>query len=455
MGMLSIRHSIFWRLLSAFMLIILVSIALSSSIEFMMTKSELPHLLTSLRTRNIAQILSSAYTRDRSWINLRDEIDRINRVENTDADETFSVRIVVRDLSGKTLYNSFSDLVLLENRPLIEGDSVNIIDTETSEVAGTVSLYISRHYLEQETSKYLFALFRARFFQGLISFFVLIIAAVFFSRRITAPITSLTKATQSIAQTGKVSLLTVNSSDELGQMSESFNRMILALENQKKLRRRLISDVSHEINTPLTVIRLEARGLKDHLVPLESASQRIIGEIDKLDNLVQDLDWLAETDSGEFQINPEICSPGRLVTDEVERWKFKAEIAGVSLSLLPMAPDIPDMNLDAGRIGQAIGNLISNGLKYTESGGFLEVGCFCESGSVHISVKDNGAGIAPENIPFLFERFYRVESSRERSSGGRGLGLSIVKQIVELHKGEVSVDSSPGQGSCFTISLPL
>jgi len=455
MGVLIFRKSIFWRLLSAFTVIILISILLSSTVEFMITRSELPQLLTSIKTRNMALILSSAYTRDKGWNSLKNEIDRIDRGENVKSSKLLLMRVVVKDLAGNTLYNSFSDLVYLENLPLIKGDSMDILDLDTMRTTGTVITYISRSYLDQETSKFLLSIFKARLLQGFLSFCILVIAAVFLSRRISAPISTLTKATRSIAQRAQVSLLPVKSADELGQLSESFNRMILSLETQKKLRRQLIRDVSHEISTPMTVIRLEARGLQDQMVSSDEASMRIIGEIDKLGNLVQDLDWLAETDSGEFQISPEPCSVGTLVTEEMERWAFKAEMAGVSLFLLPLPACLPLLNIDATRMSQAVGNLIGNGLKFTSPGGFLELRCSKNDDSVNISVRDNGSGIAPENLPFLFERFYRVESSRERSSGGRGLGLSIVKQIVELHHGGIQVDSTPGQGSCFTISLPL
>ena len=142
----------------------------------------------------------------------------------------------------------------------------------------------------------------------------------------------MTDATQAIAQ-GESANLPVTSSDELGKMSEAFNRMTAALETQRELRRRLINDVAHELNTPLSVIRLEARGLGDGLQTPERASENIIEEVNRLRGLVTDLNWLAETDHGEFRLAFEPCSVHELLTAEVERWQPQSQAKQVELSL--------------------------------------------------------------------------------------------------------------------------
>ncbi|MBF9015150.1 MULTISPECIES: cell wall metabolism sensor histidine kinase WalK [unclassified Oceanispirochaeta] len=446
--------SIFWRLLTAFIFIIIVSILISTSIEYMTSKSQLPHLLTEIRSQTIAQILSSSYTRDKGWENLQQEISRLEKDGYSESPVNISMRIVVKDISGNTLYNSFSNLVNLGKFSLIEGESVHILDLDKSEIIGTVTIYIRREFLKQETTRYLYSLIKPRIIQGLISIIILVFVAALMSRRIAVPIIALTRATQNISETGETSLIPVKTSDELGQMTYSFNQMILSLGAQKQLRENLIRDLSHEINTPLSVIRLEAKGLNNKLVSPEKASAQIIKEVDKLSNLVNDLDWLIESDSGLIKLDLETCSPGLLIQSEVERWQLKAEMESISLELSVLPPGLPEIRIDKVRMSQVLGNLIENGLKYSPAGSRLVVECYEENNDVVISVCDNGSGIAAEDIPLIFERFYRGEKSGEMNKEGRGLGLSIVKQIVEIHQGRVRVESVDREGSCFYIYLP-
>jgi signal transduction histidine kinase len=174
-----------------------------------------------------------------------------------------------------------------------------------------------------------------------------------------------------------------------------------------------------------------------------------------LSNLVYDLNWLAETDSGDLRLDMAPHSLSHLLTTEVERWQFPAQAAEVELKLLPLPPDLPTLQMDAVRISQALGNLIQNGLQHTPAGGSVTVQCRVENGWIETAVSDTGPGIPSQELPFLFERFYRTDLSRQRSSGGRGLGLAIAKQIVEAHQGRIWAESELGKGSCFRFSLPV
>jgi len=198
---------------------------------------------------------------------------------------------------------------------------------------------------------------------------VAVLLALLFARCITAPVTALTEVTKSIVESGAPQLLPVTSSDELGQMSSSFNQMMTPLQTQRDLRKRLIGDVSHELNTPLSVIRLEAKALRDELQSPTDAADHITSEVDTLSGLVHDLNWLPEADAGAFQLELGSHSVVQLLTAEVERWKLPAQLAGVRLDLLPLPPDLPAIQIDRARISQALGNLIQNGLQYTSAGG--------------------------------------------------------------------------------------
>ena len=221
-------------------------------------------------------------------------------------------------------------------------------------------------------------------------------------------------------------------------MSAAFNRMTSTLEAQRDLRRRLINDVSHELNTPLSVIQLEAKGLRDGLQTPESASDHIIKEVDRLRGLVTDLDWLAETDQGELRLTLEATSIYELLTAEVGRWQPQSQARQVELSL-HVSGDLPNMDIDRMRMSQALGNVLSNAIRYTQAGGNIVLRAGLESGdALVISVIDDGIGIPAEDLPNVFDRFYRTDQSRSRGIGGTGLGLAITQAIVEAHGGALS-----------------
>jgi len=444
--------TLFFEILKSFILIILLTIFLSTAIEFLSTKEELPGLLTEVRTKNIAHFLGAAYTRGKGWDTLTDEIVWIEQ-DKVYSSNIPSMRIIVRNNEGKTLYNSFSQLSLTNDSPLVEGVSYPVMDFSTGEIAGTITAYIEKNYLERETGDYIISLLIPRLLQGGITILVALIAASLLSRRITKPITALTNAAEVISTEEESPLLPVETIDELGRMSESFNRMIHSLETQKKLRKRLISDISHEILTPLNLIRLEARGLLDGItLPLKGAPL-IIEEVDQMKHLIEDLDWLAETDSGEYKLKRQILDIGPLISKEVKNWTLKGNLEGKKVHLADLPKELQLLNIDPVRFSQALGNLIENALKYSYEKSLVEISCSIEGDLTVISVKDEGKGIAPEDKPYLFERFYRVDPARTPHKGGRGLGLAIVKQIIELHGGQVWFTSIKNKETTFFISL--
>ena len=210
------------------------------------------------------------------------------------------------------------------------------------------------------------------------------------------------------------------------------------------------------LNTPLTVIQLEARGLRDGLQTPESASDHIIQEVDRLRGLTTDLDWLAETDSGELRLALETSSVHELLTTEVDRWQPQSQVRQVELSM--EAPDdLPGMELDWMRMSQGVGNVVSNAIRCTEAGGSVVLRAWLEGEEVlAISVTDDGIGIGAADLPHVFDRFYRTDQSRTRGIGGTGLGLAITRAIVEAHGGQIAVASDgPGQGVTVTFRLPL
>ena len=365
------------------------------------------------------------------------------------------VRVVIVGVDGRVLKDNFSELPPGTSALDLDGHRETVFDLSKDQPVGYVYVDVDRELLSTESHGFLSTLLYITAIGGTLTVGVAILLAAWLSKRITAPVTALTEATQAIAL-GDTTKLPVTSSDELGRMSTAFNRMTSALETQRELRRRLINDVSHELNTPLSVIRLEASGLRDGLQTAESASGHIIQEVDKLSGLVTDLDWLAETDSGELRLSLEASSVSELLTAEVERWQPQCRARQVEVSL-QLSDDLPDVVLDRMRMSQALGNVIGNAIHCTDAGGRIVIRAGLESNeALAISVTDDGIGIDAADLPHVFDRFYRTDQARRRGIGGTGLGLAIARAIVEEHGGTIVMASGgSGQGATVTIQFPL
>jgi len=225
----------------------------------------------------------------------------------------------------------------------------------------------------------------------------------------------------------------------------------------EKIRQDFISNVSHELKTPLTSIKamvevLLEGGAEDSKLRkdfLENINQ----EVDRLSRLVSDLLLLSRLESDREFLNPISTDFVTLITRTVSRFQPRAMKEGITLSL-EIKGDIPPLKVDVNYIDQVISNLIDNAIKYTPSGGKIDVIVEDLGKDIRVSVKDTGIGIPKEDLPRIFERFYRGDKSRSLSLGGVGLGLSIVKHIVEAHGGRVGVESEIGKGSTFYFTLP-
>ena len=252
--------------------------------------------------------------------------------------------MVIVGVDGWVVRDNFNELLPGTAAPDLEGHREAVFDLTLGQPVGHIYVDVNREYLSNESHGFLNTLLYITAIGGMLTIAVAVVLAAWMSKRITAPVTALTEATQAIAQ-GGMTRLSVTSSDELGRMSAAFNRMASALATQRELRSRLINDVSHELNTPLSVIKLEARGLRDGLQTPENASHNIIQEVDRLSGIVTDLDWLAETDSGELALTLEAGSIQELLTAEVDRWQPQAQARQVELSS-QISRDLPDLDLN-------------------------------------------------------------------------------------------------------------
>ena len=241
-----------------------------------------------------------------------------------------------------------------------------------------------------------------------------------------------------------------DSLDELGRLAVSFNRMSAQLEQMENSRRQQIGNVAHELRTPLSTIKGSMEGLIDGVLPAEPATySQVYREAARLERLVADLQELSRVEAGAFQFHVKPVCLLNLVEATVVRLGRQFEDKGVTLRV-EIPSRLPFVLVDEDRIGQVMLNLVGNALQYTPNGGHVEVGARCEEDLVRVWVKDDGIGLAPENLRLIFSRFYRVDKSRSRAGGGSGIGLTIAKHLVEAHGGTIRAESDgPAKGVRF------
>jgi signal transduction histidine kinase len=286
----------------------------------------------------------------------------------------------------------------------------------------------------------------------------------FLSEAVIVRIQQVQEAARQVA-TGKMNTrLPVSGRDEMAQLAGSFNEMVAQLEaaDQKKreldvLRRDLIAWVGHDLRTPLTSIRAIVEALADGLVEDEAQRVRYLrtaqADIRALSNLIDDLFEMAQMDAGGLRLEKVDVSIADLVSDTLEQFSMQAQQAGVHLEG-SADPGANPVSIDVQRIGRVLANLVSNAIRHTPSGGTVTINAVCQEHNLNVSVQDTGEGIRLEDQPHVFDRFYRGEKSRSRVTGGAGLGLAIAKGIVELHGGEIGVNSQPGVGTEVWFRLP-
>lgn len=285
---------------------------------------------------------------------------------------------------------------------------------------------------------------------------VLLIAAlvtVVAGRRLLRPIHALTGAAQRMTAGDRAARVPVSGTDEVARLGHAFNAMAHSIERNEHQRRVMVSDVAHELRTPLSNIKGYLEASEDGVVPLDRALVgSLLEETTLLERLVSDLQELALADAGMLRLHPEERDLTELAAQTVAAHTASADVAGITLGLSADGPVLT--TVDPARIRQALGNLVANAVKFTPSGGSVGVSVRQRDGWVELVVADTGPGIAAEHLPHLFNRFYRADPSRSRTTGGSGLGLAITKHLAEAHGGSVSVTSTVGTGSTFTIHLP-
>jgi len=296
---------------------------------------------------------------------------------------------------------------------------------------------------------------RSLWISGGLSGLAAVALALIVSRQLTRPLRRLAAAAGEIARGNLAVRVNERTQDEAGQVGRAFDTMADALQQQEQARQSFMTDIAHELRNPLSVLRGNLEAIQDGLLePTPEQVSTLHGQSMALSRLVEDLRTLSLASTGHLDIHRQEMDLRQVVGAVVAGFQPSAAERGIVLSL--QAPnELPFVFADPERVGQALRNLIDNALRYTPPGGSVVVSLTADEGQVTVAVADTGGGVTPEDLPHVFDRFYRADRSRSRATGGSGVGLAIVKQLVEAQGGGVSAQSEPGRGSTFAFSLPV
>lgn len=276
---------------------------------------------------------------------------------------------------------------------------------------------------------------------------IALLLSVVFSRKLTNPIKRLTRAAADISGGNLKSRVSIGGRDEIARLAATFNQMANSLEMQESLRRKLTTNIAHELRTPISAIRGELEAMMDGLIPLDPEHlQSLHAEIGRLKKIIEGIEELSQAEADSRYLRKKVFPLKPFLEGIAVRFGRLFEEKGIILEFT--CDEDLAINADPDRLSQIIINLLSNALKATSQGGKAWIRAFSGPSVTVIEVGDSGTGIKDEDIPFIFERFYRG------AKGGLGIGLAIVKELVEAHGGTIKVRSESGKGSVFTVTFP-
>jgi signal transduction histidine kinase len=282
-----------------------------------------------------------------------------------------------------------------------------------------------------------------------------LLLALVFANTLLKPLHTLKAAAEQMAQGDLSQRVCIKEKSEIGALAHAFNTMAESLSRSEQARRHLVNDVAHELRNPLMNIRGYLELLVEGVLePTPDTLSSLYEETSLLSRLVADLQEVSLAEAGQLHLALQPVELADVVSQAVQILRPQAEQKHLTLHI-HLSPTLPCLEADPERVAQILRNLLRNAITHTPAEGEISITAHRSQSWVHISVQNTGPGIAPEHLPYLFERFYRADPSRARATGGSGLGLAIVKQMVQAHGGQITVTSQQGQGACFTLTLPV
>lgn len=382
-------------------------------------------------------------------------------------------RVLVLNTQGRVMVDSFGEewlqgriLKYDEVKTALSGSGetgIHIIDNEKvlyvavpvirdKDVAGTVMMVVSLNDIYTALGEFRRQMVLVSLVSGLLAFLM----NLFFSGFLTRPVKELTEAVRDMARGRLEQHISVRSQDELGELATAFNDMSGRLAEVDRSRRQFLADASHELKSPLSSMKVLAQSLIDSGEKDPAVYQEILEDIntetDRLARIVENMLQLTRLEEGKAELNREVCNIEQLVTHVQNMMQPRAVKNGITLQVsIEQGLEWP-VNQDV--FTRILINLVDNALRYTAAGGMVTVQGKVENDHMIIKVADTGEGIPTQELPRIFDRFYRLDKARSRDSGGTGLGLAIVRQGVYRHGGTINVSSQPGKGTTFELLFP-
>lgn len=453
-----------WKLLTAMITVVIVTVGLSGVFTRRVTHDQVRRLiLTRVPSTPPGAVRPiEEHYRSSGWKNIDATVDRVAAASRR--------RLVVTDAGGNVMSVSkdmrkFTVTVDAGNRitttGFLGGRVHLVIRTPPMPLRDHAGRLAGRVYvLPPEDSeravefREISALDRRLIVTFAMAALVAVLLTFLISRRITRPIERLTAAVREMTRGEVPARVEVSGHDEMAQLATSFNSMADTITAQQELRRRMVGDVAHELRTPLTNLRCELEAIQDGLsIPDAARISSIHEEVLHLQRLVEDLQELAVAEAGGLQLQKERIEVATVVARVLDLFRPEAARRGIEIDFA--SDDHVFIDADATRIGQIVRNLLSNAIHHTPDGGRVHVTVRTEASNALVSIADSGSGIPAAELERVFERFYRLDEGRGRDTGGAGLGLAIVRSLVELHGGRVWAESPAGSGATFTFTIPI
>jgi len=441
-------HSLRFRLVVSFTLVILVVIG---SVFFFInraTQAEIRRFeeqVAQMRAERMEIGLSGYYLQRGDWEGIQPFVEQWGNLYGQRIILTDAIGIVVADSEGNVLGESYApDSPGRPLSPSWQEGTIGTLYIESSSDVGLIALQI---------------LFReiGRFFiwGGLIGVAIALIITFLLSRRVLAPVKALTSAARQMGRGDFSQRVQVKDKGEVGELANTFNFMTSNLKRAEQLQRNMVADIAHELRTPLSNLRGYLEAVRDGVIKPDADTIRSLDEeAALLSRLVDDLQELSLAEAGELKPVCQAENIGELIKQTVGGLQAQAATKGLSVSV-DLPDRLPAVNIDSPRISQVLRNLLENAIAHTAEGDAITVTAAQQGNWVEVSVVDTGEGIPAEGLPNIFERFYRVDKSRARTTGGSGLGLTIAKRLVEAHGGTIQAHSERGKGSRFSFTVPV
>ncbi len=456
---LSISTKLFVAVLAGVLLVIL-SMGLATSWSFGRGFLGFINEQAMERMAQVVPRLATAYQREGNWDFLRNRPDRWFDVMRPDPDaarasDDFRPPLA-SDLTGALFRIALldKDKKRVTGYPAIGEDALIQPVVVNSETVGWLAVTPFQSVTEAGGERFQQYQLRTSLVMGVFSLLLAMLIAWWIARTLLEPVKRVAAATHRLASGDYGSRVAVASDDEVGQLSRDFNQLAYTLERNEKMRREFMAVVSHELRTPLSVLRGELEAIEDGVRSLDQSSMKSLqGEVSMLSKLVDDLYELSLADVGALTYRKAPCRLNDLLENSLAMYRERFTARQLQIDLeLPRQP--VELLADASRLQQLFSNLLENAVRYTDVNGTLRISVGVDRDTVRIDFLDSGPGVSASQLPRLFERFYRGESSRNREHGGAGLGLAICRSIANAHDGSLVADHSPYGGLWLILRLP-